>query len=82
MLRRLADEGKRVVIWGSGSKAVSFLTTLRVPDLIAAVVDINPHKHGKFLAGTGHEIVGPRALARYGRTASCHEHDLFRRDPR
>ena len=29
-----------------------------------AVVDINPHKHGKFLAGTGHEIVAPEALAR------------------
>ena len=51
-----------MAIWGSGSKAVSYLTTLGLRDEIAAVVDINPHKHGKFLAGTGHEIVGPEAL--------------------
>jgi hypothetical protein len=28
-------------------------------------VDINPHKHGKFLAGTGHEIVAPEFLTQY-----------------
>ena len=33
-------------------------------DEVEAVVDINPHKHGKFLAGTGHEIVAPEALRR------------------
>ena len=26
------------------------------------MVDINPHKCGRFLAGSGHEIVGPEAL--------------------
>ena len=54
--------GKSVALWGSGSKAVSYLTTLGVTDEVQAVVDINPHKHGKFLAGTGHEIVSPSAL--------------------
>ncbi len=57
-----AQSGRKVAIWGSGSKAVSYLTTLGLRDEIAAVVDINPHKHGKFLAGSGHEIVGPEAL--------------------
>ncbi len=57
-----SSAGRKVAIWGSGSKAVSYLTTLGLRDEIAAVVDINPHKHGKFLAGTGHEIVGPEAL--------------------
>lgn len=55
-------EGKRVAIWGSGSKGVSFLTTLKVSDEIAFGVDINPNKHGTFLAGSGHEIVGPEHL--------------------
>jgi SAM-dependent methyltransferase len=54
--------GRTVALWGSGSKAVSYLTTLGVTDEVQAVVDINPHKHGKFLAGTGHEIVAPEAL--------------------
>ncbi len=56
-------QGRRVVVWGSGSKATGYLTTLGLRDEIAAVVDINPHKWGKFVAGTGHEIVGPGHLA-------------------
>jgi SAM-dependent methyltransferase len=57
-----SQDGKKVALWGSGSKAVSYLTTLGLRDEVAAVVDINPHKHGKFLAGSGHEIVAPEAL--------------------
>jgi hypothetical protein len=55
-------DGRRVAIWGSGSKCVSCLTTLGIGPSIAAVVDINPHRHGRFLAGSGHEIVPPAAL--------------------
>ncbi|MEZ4700731.1 MAG: class I SAM-dependent methyltransferase [Rhodothermales bacterium] len=56
------DRGERVVLWGGGSKAVAFVTTLGVGDEIACAVDINPYKHGSFLAGTGHPVVGPDAL--------------------
>ena len=55
--------GRTAVLWGSGSKATGYLTTLGLREEIAAVVDINPHKHGKFVAGTGHEIVAPASLA-------------------
>ena len=65
----MAQAGKTVALWGSGSKAVSYLTTLGVTDEVQAVVDINPHKHGKFLAGTGHEIVAPEALRQLRPTA-------------
>ena len=54
--------GKVVALWGSGSKAVSLITTLKIAGKVAAVVDINPHKHGKFLAGCGNEILSPAAL--------------------
>ncbi|NIR28435.1 MAG: methyltransferase domain-containing protein [Gammaproteobacteria bacterium] len=56
--------GRRVALWGGGSKAVSFLTTLGVPEAVDLVVDVNPHKHGKFLPGTGHETVSPQRLQR------------------
>jgi SAM-dependent methyltransferase len=49
-------DGRRVVLWGSGSKAVGYLTTLGVRDEVLAVIDINPHKAGKYLAGSGHRI--------------------------
>lgn len=55
-------QGQRAAIWGAGSKGVAFLTTLGVGEEIAFAVDINPYKQGKFLAGTGHEVVGPEQL--------------------
>lgn len=62
-LQALRDGGKRVALWGGGSKAVAFLTTLGIADdaadLVACAVDINPHKHGTFLSKTGHPIVAP-----------------------
>ncbi len=61
-LRAMQQENKRVVLWGGGSKAVAFLTTLELSDEVACAVDINPHKAGTFLAGTGHAVVGPEAL--------------------
>lgn len=61
-LQRWTAEGKRVAVWGAGSKAVSFLTTVRGADRIETVVDINPHRHGHYMAKTGQRIVGPAAL--------------------
>ena len=54
--------GKTLAIWGSGSKCVSLISSLRLGPELVAVVDINPNKHGKFLAGSGLEIVAPEAL--------------------
>jgi SAM-dependent methyltransferase len=64
-LRSWAAAGQRTVLWGSGSKAVAFLTTLGVHDEIEHVVDINPYRVGKFLPGTGQRIVAPAFLRDY-----------------
>lgn len=58
-------EGKKIVVWGGGSKAVSFLTTLGLTDQVDYVVDINPHKHGKFVPGAGHAVKDPKTLRDY-----------------
>ena len=61
-----AKAERRVVLWGSGSKGVSFLTTLGEPGAtVEYVVDINPFKHGKFMPITGQEIVSPDFLRDY-----------------
>lgn len=57
--------GQKTVLWGGGSKGVAFLTTLGITDEIQYAVDINPYKHGTFMAGTGQEIVGPEFLRSY-----------------
>ena len=58
--------GRRVALWGSGSKAVGFLSTLRASvDDVPYVVDLNPRKHDTHLPGTGQRIVAPQALTSY-----------------
>ncbi len=56
------EAGARVAIWGAGSKGVAFLTTLGLTDEVAYAIDINPHKQGMFMPGTGHPVVGPDSL--------------------
>lgn len=54
--------GRKLVLWGSGSKAVAFLGVLPNSDRIDAVVDINPARQGQFVAGTAHPVIAPEEL--------------------
>jgi 2-polyprenyl-3-methyl-5-hydroxy-6-metoxy-1,4-benzoquinol methylase len=51
-----------VVLWGAGSKGVTFLTTVEGTDRIRAAVDINPHKRGRHVPVSGHPVVAPADL--------------------
>ena len=62
LVQDASKRGRRVVLWGGGSKGVSFLTTLGLTSEISTIVDINPYKQGKFMPGTGHPVVAPEAL--------------------
>jgi len=64
-LEQWMTSGRKVVLWGSGSKAVAFLTTLKPTDQIEYVVDINPYKQGRYIPGTGQKIVSPGFLREY-----------------
>ncbi|MEO8859168.1 MAG: class I SAM-dependent methyltransferase [Burkholderiaceae bacterium] len=65
-LAELKLEG-RLALWGAGAKGVTF-ANLVDPDCatIDCLVDVNPHKQGCFVPGTGHAIVGPQALVERG----------------
>jgi SAM-dependent methyltransferase len=58
-------EGRRTVLWGSGSKGVAFLTMLGGASQVEYVVDVNPYRHGRHMPGTGQEIVAPAFLTEY-----------------
>lgn len=58
----IQKQGETAVIWGTGSKGVTFLNVLDPERQIRYAVDINPRKKGKFVGGTAQEIVGPDAL--------------------
>jgi SAM-dependent methyltransferase len=64
-LERLRRADQTTVLWGGGSKGVSFLTTLGIREGIDYVVDINPRRKGTFIAGTGQRIMAPEFLAEY-----------------
>ena len=65
-LDEMRADDRRAVVWGSGSKGVTFLNILRPGERIEHVVDINPRKQGRFVAGAGQQIVAPESLREYG----------------
>ena len=62
---KIKSEKKRTLIWGAGAKGVSYLNMLNIRDELPYIVDINPNKHGKYVAGTGQKIVPPEFAAEY-----------------
>jgi 2-polyprenyl-3-methyl-5-hydroxy-6-metoxy-1,4-benzoquinol methylase len=61
-LQKMKQQGVRVVVWGAGSKGITFLNVLHIDGLIDYVVDINPHKQGRYIPGTGQRVISPDAL--------------------
>jgi len=57
----------RVALWGAGAKGSTFANLIDPEcELIDCLVDLNPNKQGKYVAGSGHEIVGPLELSKRG----------------
>ncbi|MCB2359369.1 class I SAM-dependent methyltransferase [Clostridium estertheticum] len=51
-------KNSKVAIWGAGAKGVTFANLIDPKNLyIDCVIDINIHKQGCYLPGTGHKIV-------------------------
>jgi hypothetical protein len=62
-LEQQRARGRRIIVWGAGAKAVTFLNIVDpTGSIIAHVVDVNPRKAGRFIGGSGHEIVEPSAI--------------------
>jgi SAM-dependent methyltransferase len=63
----LADElgrGRRIALWGAGSKGVTFLNVVPHASEIQMVIDLNPRKHGRHVAGTAQKVSDPDSLCR------------------
>lgn len=61
-LKRMTDAGKTAVVWGAGSKGVSFLNMVENADQLEYVVDINPREQENYISGNGARIVSPEVL--------------------
>jgi hypothetical protein len=64
-LNSWAADGKKAVIWGGGTKGVMVSNILAAGERIPHVVDLNPHKHDRYVPGTGQRIVSPEFLKEY-----------------
>jgi hypothetical protein len=64
-IRATVRSGGRVVLWGSGSKAVAFLCAVGIDQEVEYLVDVNPYRRGKFVPGSAKQIVAPDFLADY-----------------
>jgi SAM-dependent methyltransferase len=58
----LVEQGARPVLWGAGSRGVQFLTFADADRRLAAVVDVNPRKWGRYLPMTAHQVEPPETL--------------------
>jgi hypothetical protein len=56
---------QKTVVWGGGAKCVSFLHAIQGAGSIEYVVDLNPHKQGLYVPGSGARVVGPEFLKDY-----------------
>lgn len=61
-LEALREEGKRIVVWGTGSKGVTFVNMVNGTHSVGHVVDVNPRKHGMYTPGTAHRVIAPEQL--------------------
>lgn len=64
-LAQIRQKGQKAVAWGAGSKGVTFLNLLKEHDTVEYIVDLNPRKQGKYVAGSGQQIVAPEFLKEY-----------------
>jgi len=61
----LSAARRRVLAWGAGGRAITFLSCLDVADEVLAVADINPRRQGAYLPRTGHRVIAPEEVADY-----------------
>jgi SAM-dependent methyltransferase len=74
------EKGLKTVVWGAGSKGVTFLSTLNVPGAVKYLVDINPNMSSHYTAETGLEIVTPSVLSDYRPDVVIVMNPVYRRE--
>jgi len=62
-LAQMRQSGIKPVVWGAGSKGITFLNVLNTQETIDYVVDINPRKQGLHVPGTGQRVISVDRMA-------------------
>ncbi len=64
-LDKIRKNNTKTIAWGAGARAVTFFNLFDLEKEIPVIVDINNKRHGKYLPGSGHEIVAPEFIIDY-----------------
>lgn len=57
-----AEQKTRVFLWGSGGKAISFLSLIPEAQTIQSVIDINPNRQGRYTPKSVKRVISPAEL--------------------
>jgi hypothetical protein len=79
-IEALTERGARPVLWGAGSRGVQFLTLADRDQRLAAVVDVNPRKWGRYLPVTAHRVDSPETLTQLQPTAVIITNPSYRKE--
>jgi hypothetical protein len=58
----LERQGRTVVVWGAGMRAINFLNKFNLKNIVQYVVDVNPSRQGKYLPRTAYNVKAPEEL--------------------
>ena len=61
----MASDGTKAIPWGAGEHGIGFLSIMNIQEQMPHIVDINPTRVGKYVPGTGQEVVAPEFLIDY-----------------
>ena len=62
-LAELANRGESAAVWGAGSKGITFMNAVGgAGQAVCCVVDVNPRKHGQYVARRCLPVVAPEDL--------------------
>ena len=64
-IEAVRGQGKKIVIWGSGSRGITFLNTFDLREVVDFVVDINPKRQNMYIPGSAHLVRSPDDLREY-----------------
>ena len=64
-LEEFRRDARRVVVWGSGGKGISFLNAIQAEECISYVADINPARQDRYVPGAAQRVVAPEFLTEY-----------------
>ena len=78
----LPQDPESTVLWGAGSKGVTFvnLLGLQAPVPLDRMIDQNPNKHGRFVARTGQVIAPPESLLERPARTVLLMNDIYRQE--